>query len=107
MRTPHTMPLRSRSLWLIKTILEKKGLNAAVLERSYLDKVRLRRIKRPTGPDIRNVWEIIRTTYADLLALRLGRVSITSNDYDQKLARSEIDAKILMELDRAQPVRDW
>jgi hypothetical protein len=68
---------------IIKLIKEKKGGDACVPERTYLDKVRRGAIKQPDGPDIKNVWEIIHLVYPDLISAGVGRDprSVTTN-YD-------------------------
>ena len=55
---------------IIEAIREKKGKLAAVPERTDLDKIRRGDAKTPTGPEIKNLWEILHTTYAGPLGLK-------------------------------------
>lgn len=66
---------------IIKTIKEKKGQGASVPERTYLDKIRRGEIKAPTGPDVKNLWEILHTTYAGPLGIKPNGSAQFINDY--------------------------
>ena len=75
-------PHEINSTLLIQAIAEVKGGKAAVPKRTDLDKIRRGEIKKPKGPEIQNLWEIVHTKYGGVLGIKASGFPKSLNDYD-------------------------